>query len=111
MTGERLAEIVHKVLAERRGQAGAAAMVARGPDESSIVLPPGGAGARGDGPGVRPMPKVTPQLKQVEVSVWHDPVTAFEQARKQVSDNDRIVVFGSFSTVGPVLQHLGREAC
>jgi len=110
MKAETLADIVRKVLAERKGPSGAAAMVGQGPNDTSIVLPQSGSSASGPGPGVRPMPKVTPQPKQVEVSVWDNPVTGFEQARKLASDNDRIVVFGSFSTVGPVLQHLGREA-
>jgi dihydrofolate synthase/folylpolyglutamate synthase len=45
----------------------------------------------------------------VTVSSFDNPVHAFTAARKHASDNDRIVVFGSFSTVGPVLSELGRK--
>jgi len=44
----------------------------------------------------------------VTVTSFESPVQAFAQARNEASDNDRILVFGSFSTVGPVLQELGR---
>jgi len=37
-----------------------------------------------------------------------DPVRAFAAAQKQAGDDDRILVFGSFCTVGAVLQNLGR---
>lgn len=110
LSGEKLAEIVRKVLAERIPR-GAAALVTDSPDAASIVLPAEPSASSGSGgPGVRPMPKATPRPREVHVSVWPDPVTAFNEARKQVTDNDRIVVFGSFSTVGPILQDLGREA-
>lgn len=45
----------------------------------------------------------------VTVSVFDDPVQAFAAAQKQAADNDRILVFGSFHTVGPVLSWLGRK--
>jgi dihydrofolate synthase/folylpolyglutamate synthase len=44
----------------------------------------------------------------ITVSSFDNPVQAFAEARKRASDNDRILVFGSFSTVGPILQELGR---
>ncbi|HEY9278619.1 MAG TPA: bifunctional tetrahydrofolate synthase/dihydrofolate synthase [Eoetvoesiella sp.] len=45
----------------------------------------------------------------VTVSSFDNPVQAFTEAQKRASENDRILVFGSFSTVGPVLQELGRK--
>ncbi|NLY65039.1 MAG: bifunctional tetrahydrofolate synthase/dihydrofolate synthase, partial [Alcaligenaceae bacterium] len=42
------------------------------------------------------------------VTVCDTPVSAFESARDKVTDNDRIVVFGSFLTVAAVLQKLNR---
>ncbi len=44
----------------------------------------------------------------ITVSSFDNPVQAFAEARKRASDNDRILVFGSFSTVGPILKELGR---
>ena len=107
LSGEKLAEIVRKVLAEH---AGAPSGPASGSD--AIVLPGGQPVVRNDEdvPGVKPAPRVVQAPRNVEVHCWADPVKGFEQARKAVTDNDRIVVFGSFSTVGPVLQSLGREA-
>lgn len=46
----------------------------------------------------------------ITVTEYLDPVLAFHAARAQVDENDRILVFGSFSTVGPVLRDLGRQA-
>lgn len=42
----------------------------------------------------------------VTVASFDNPVQAFAEAREQASGNDRILVFGSFSTVGPVLKEL-----
>lgn len=44
------------------------------------------------------------------VTVYDSPAAAYDSARSKASDNDRIVVFGSFLTVAEVLQHLGRPA-
>ncbi len=107
LSGEKLAEIVRKVVNE---VAGTPSWQASGSD--AIVLPGGRPLAMGgsSAPGVKAAPRVVQATRTVEVSSWPDPVTGFEEARKAVTDNDRIVVFGSFSTVGPVLQNLGREA-
>ncbi len=48
-------------------------------------------------------------LEPITISRFKNPVAAFEEARKRAGEDDRILVFGSFSTVGPVLQHLGRK--
>ena len=39
-----------------------------------------------------------------------DPVAAFTAAREAASDNDRMIVFGSFYTVAAALRHLGKAA-
>jgi len=44
----------------------------------------------------------------VTVSSFANPVLAFAAAREHAAEGDRILVFGSFSTVGPVLRELGR---
>ncbi|GAB2904546.1 bifunctional tetrahydrofolate synthase/dihydrofolate synthase [Paralcaligenes sp. KSB-10] len=49
-----------------------------------------------------------PGKEPVTVSNFVNPVQAFTEARKQAAQGDRILVFGSFSTVGPVLKELGR---
>jgi dihydrofolate synthase/folylpolyglutamate synthase len=53
-----------------------------------------------------------PQLQQAlaganSVDIFATVTTAFEQAVAQSADNDRVVVFGSFHVVGPVLSRLG----
>src|SRR5690606_28418402 len=48
-------------------------------------------------------------LEPTTISRFKNPAVAFEEARKRAGEDDRILVFGSFSTVGPVLQHLGRK--
>lgn len=113
LSGEELAKLVREVL--------------RDPEISSHHMTPGSTaqtGANGimglasatpeqadDGhrPGVRP---VVPDLRpKVNASIDHfsDPVTAFDVARDRATVNDRILVFGSFATVGPVLDGLGRK--
>jgi len=47
-------------------------------------------------------------IEPVTVSTFDNPVQAFEKAQERASEDDRILVFGSFSTVGPILQKLGR---
>lgn len=46
----------------------------------------------------------------ITVSTFDDAVQAFSAAQKQAAENDRILVFGSFHIVGPVLKFMGREA-
>lgn len=48
-------------------------------------------------------------IEEITVTSFDNPVQAFEKAQEQASEDDRILVFGSFSTVGPVLQKLGRS--
>lgn len=43
------------------------------------------------------------------VHVYADPARAFEQARAMAGQDDRICVFGSFLTVGGVMQHLAQQ--
>ncbi len=51
-----------------------------------------------------------PGTEPITVSSFDNPVQAFTEAQSKAADNDRILVFGSFTTVGPVLHHLGRKA-
>lgn len=69
----------------------------------------GGQPASGK-PGIRPA--VTPRKQQSEavVSVYDSASEAFAAAQSAASVNDRILVFGSFFAVGPVLRYLGRAA-
>ncbi|MGB6102585.1 MAG: cyanophycin synthetase, partial [Pusillimonas sp.] len=67
------------------------------------------AGQGGEGrPGVRAHALAPVAADSVSVSSFDNPVQAFTEARKQASESDRILVFGSFATVGPVLHELGR---
>ena len=72
------------------------------------------------GPGVTESPKdpaATPTVrtvttavdpKTVTVQAHEDLVQAFVKAQALATDNDKILVFGSFFAVGPVLSYLGR---
>lgn len=64
---------------------------------------------KSDRPTVRPAMPDTMAKTEVAVEQFEDPVTAFDVARKRATVNDRILVFGSFATVGPVLDKLGRK--
>lgn len=89
LAGEELAQHVRAVLA--RGKA---------PDD---VLAPE-AEDNAHRPGVRPAARVSASKASAVVSSYNSPQLAYEAARKEASDNDRIVVFGSFATVGPILE-------
>ncbi len=100
LTAEKLAEVVRRVTGD----------TPVGGDHDPIVLPAVAQPQQStSGPGVKPAARPVRARREVTVTTWPDPVTAFLEARKAASDNDRIVVFGSFSTVGPVLSELGRE--
>ncbi len=43
------------------------------------------------------------------IETFASPSQAFDAARKKVAENDRILVFGSFITVGQVMAHLQRQ--
>ena len=49
-------------------------------------------------------------VKPAQIECLENPVSAYAAARKNATENDRIVVFGSFLTVGDVLRDLGRTA-
>ncbi|MAK54750.1 MAG: bifunctional tetrahydrofolate synthase/dihydrofolate synthase [Pusillimonas sp.] len=51
-----------------------------------------------------------PADEPITTTVFSDPVAAFKVAQARAADNDRILVFGSFHTVGPILKELGRKA-
>lgn len=100
MSGQQLAEKVQQVLDQR-----AASVQTSAPE-----LQPAPNTKTSTRPSVRPVPRTSIPSTEVVVSSFNDPVLAFTEARKQATDNDRIVVFGSFATVGPVLEFLGRPA-
>lgn len=60
-------------------------------------------------PGVRPSDRHQKPKSQVTVQCLGDPVAAFNLAQKNATPNDRILVFGSFATVGPVLKEVSRK--
>lgn len=102
MSGQELADVVNKVVA--------ATITTPAMEESSqevrrVDSANREAQAR---PSVRVQPVAPVEAASVSVSSFDNPVLAFLEARKQATDSDRILVFGSFSTVGPVLQELGR---
>src|SRR5690606_24191164 len=101
--GEAMAGHVRKVLAARKalsaGQAG-------NTDSQDPDIEP--SGRRDQQPAVRAAAQRPVDTEAAIVSSFDNPVQAFNEARKQAALNDRILVFGSFSTVGPVLNELGR---
>lgn len=60
-------------------------------------------------PGVRPVVRESTAKTNASIEQFDDPVAAFNAARDRATVNDRILVFGSFATVGPVLEVLGRK--
>lgn len=60
-------------------------------------------------PGVRSGKVIHETKRQASIEQFEDPVAAFNAARDRATLNDRILVFGSFATVGPVLEELGRK--
>jgi len=121
MAGDALAEHVRKVLAARAALAVPA--VAPSPSVAPVSPAPAmvddsfdGPGLAGHGsaatdtrsPGVRAVAPKQVAAGSATVSVFENPVQAFTEAQKRAAGDDRILVFGSFTTVGPVLQSLGR---
>lgn len=60
-------------------------------------------------PGVRPAAREVQPKTSASIESFDDLVTAFDTARDRATVNDRILVFGSFAAVGPVLAELGRK--
>ncbi|NYT86084.1 bifunctional tetrahydrofolate synthase/dihydrofolate synthase [Pollutimonas harenae] len=102
MSGQELANAVNKVVA------GTAPQLSMQEKSREVRRAEPGEHEASNRPGVRAQPVAPVEASSVSVSSFDDPVQAFTAARKQATDNDRILVFGSFSTVGPVLQELGR---
>lgn len=63
----------------------------------------------GKGPSVKPAVRVRKVINNPTTQSFDDPVTAFNFATKNASVNDRILVFGSFATVGPVLEKISQS--
>jgi len=110
LSGEALAAMVRKIVAERSSHRPGKSEPLMPEGSTPIIVPADAAETGAAGPAVRPAPRPVHARPEVEIYSWSDPVTAFREAKKVAGDNDRIVVFGSFSTVGPVLSELGREA-
>lgn len=102
LSADKLAEIVRRVT-----DPAAAAAAADG--AAPIIMPSQAGAGESSAPGVRPGVRAPARRREVTVSTWSDPVTAYREARKAATDNDRIVVFGSFSTVGPILADVRKE--
>jgi dihydrofolate synthase/folylpolyglutamate synthase len=99
--GEQLAAYVRDAIAAR-----GATPAQSGPGMYETVSLAGGS--EPGKPGVRPA--VVPRLvHEPQVSIYDSASEAFAGAQELASVNDRILVFGSFSSVGPVLQQLGQR--
>jgi dihydrofolate synthase/folylpolyglutamate synthase len=57
---------------------------------------------------IQGLPQACAQVNMSWSSTYADPARAYAAARERATENDRIVVFGSFLTVASVLQALGR---
>ena len=104
LSGSELAAIVERVIARPGSD------LERASDQAGQATPPTNISiAAPSSPGVRPA--VRPQASKglATVQSFDAPVLAFKQAQNLASGNDRILVFGSFATVGPVLEELGRK--
>ncbi|NYT36672.1 bifunctional tetrahydrofolate synthase/dihydrofolate synthase [Allopusillimonas soli] len=105
-SGEALAGHVRSVLAARSALVAAdGAQREQGAGSPSVQdeTPPASSS-----PGVRAHAPAAVSADQATVSSFVNPVQAFTAAQGNASGNDRILVFGSFATVGPVLDALGR---
>jgi dihydrofolate synthase/folylpolyglutamate synthase len=107
-SGEDMARIVQEVVASTSGggrMEDSSREVRRIPAEAATAT----AGHDVGRPGVRSAAKPVSLDRPVTVSTFENPVQAFTAAQKQATGNDRILVFGSFATVGPVLHELGSQ--
>src|SRR5690606_26057727 len=97
ISGEALATVVRQAISA----SSSTLSMEEGSQEARRVQP---VSQNADGrPGVRAHTPAPVATDSVSVSSFDNPVQAFAEARKQASDSDRILVFGSFATVGPVL--------
>lgn len=104
LSGEELAEMVRKAVKSATGKD---TFESRSREVSRTTV--AGDTAAPHKPGVRPGITSSSVSDNVTVTSFDNPIQAFTQARSHASENDRILVFGSFSTVGPVLNELGRK--
>ncbi len=100
MSAEQLAAVLHKI-----GGAQDQPVDAFVAQTSEIVRKPKGEHK----PGVRAAPRPAIAKRDIQINCYESPVKAFNTARELATDNDRILVFGSFATVGPVLELLRTE--
>ncbi len=105
MSGDQLAEVVRQAVTSVTGK-----RIAPRPDRASSQAATTDAAAAAGKSGIRPAIVSSSSFDEaISVSSFDNPVQAFTEARKQAAESDRILVFGSFSTVGPVLSELGRK--
>ncbi|HLU16337.1 MAG TPA: bifunctional tetrahydrofolate synthase/dihydrofolate synthase [Burkholderiaceae bacterium] len=109
LSAHELAKVVDQAL-RSSARAVATAPAPTGLNGAGHAAVAGGAHSPSDDrkPGVRPVMPQTSVKTQASIHEFSDPVAAFHAARERASVNDRILVFGSFATVGPVLAEVGR---
>ena len=102
LSGPALAERVRQAVSSRHA----------GAQTDALYETVGLVGAQPDShrPGIRPAVVPRNTRPEPKVSVYDSASEAFAAAQAVASVNDRILVFGSFFAVGPVLRHLGRSA-
>ena len=100
-----LAEKVRQAIVRRAGK-GSAAAAPSVPDERQFSASPIQASEPDlrAKPGVRPAVSPVVERPEPSISLYANPVAGYLAARNQAGGNDRIVVFGSFAVVGPVLE-------
>ncbi len=67
------------------------------------------ANTKGNSPGVKPGVRARSVKGNVKINEYNTVIQAFKAARKNSAANDRILVFGSFSSVGPVLELINSQ--
>lgn len=102
MKAEEIADELHKITGDMT-QAPVDPFIAQA---SEIVRRPAGQDHK---PGVRAAPRPAIAKRDIQINCYESPIEAFNKARELATDNDRILVFGSFATVGPVLELLRKE--
>jgi len=104
LTGQALAEVVRGVLARPNTGALTATVVATGKAAAFAADPAPSRVA----PRVMPRNLDAPARAPATVLAYDDPLQAWDAARGAAGGNDRILVFGSFHTVAPILSVLSR---
>lgn len=99
LSAEALAGLVDRIRREHASKPADRQAMSAGPPDAAPA-------PNGQRPAVRPGVRARRALVDTEILTFDDPVSAFQAAQESASVNDRIVVSGSFATVGPVLGSL-----